>query len=80
MCTAVVVGVAGGGHRYGDEEVWFHLQLPGEAERECFDAWEAYALKNKTKQKIEFKTEFDLLNLLSLCLDAKISLLSSSFS
>ena len=44
MCTAVVEGVAGGGHRYDDEEVWLHLQLQGEAGRECFDAWVGYAL------------------------------------
>ena len=48
MCT-VAVGVVGDSCR-GDEEVWLHLQLQGEAGRECFDAWEGYAL-NTQKEK-----------------------------
>ena len=50
MCTAAV-GVADDG-QHGDEGVWFHLRLlQGEAGRECFDAWEVYALNKEGKQK-----------------------------
>ena len=45
VCTAAG-GVAGDGCR-GDEEVWLPLPLLGEAGRECFDAWEGYALNTQ---------------------------------
>ena len=49
VCTAVVVGVAGGGCHCDNEEVLLHLRFQREAGRECFDAWVVYALQIQGK-------------------------------